>query len=163
MECRVNIWLTMECNADAKHAAEDIDKKMKEAWEKKVPYSFWGVEFDYQNGWIEYNGDEATLSAMTTRDITADDAITLYVFFAHMEHAKRFVMEVEDDERFFYAIFSNEHGKLIMEYLPREHYPEDAIEEGYGVDIDILMDALDHHKVTKVLATDDGYTVRKVR
>lgn len=158
MFTRVNIMLSFDTVEEMKRAQEKLDAMFDE------PVShFFGVDMCLD--WVEpyEESHEIAIVAETEKTPDKDDAFVVHVYSRFTLGASHVNAEYDSIEDGVYFTLQDEGGEIVLRSIPAEHFPKFENEDPFD-DPDCrekVDEAYEKHAVRSVIATDDGYTIRR--
>ena len=158
MFTRVNILLTFDTVEEMQRA----EGKLITCERENVSH-FYGVDMSVE--YVEANTESHEITIVASMERTPDrsDAFVLYVYSRFALGASHFNGEFDciEDKAFF--TLNDDAGEVVLRAIPQEHFPtfecDDPFEDPECREkTDAAYDA---HATREVIATDDGYTIRR--
>ncbi len=158
MFTRINIMLTFDTVEEMQRAQEKLDAMFDE------PVShFFGVDLCLD--WIDAyeEAHEIAIVAETEKTMEADDAFVVHVYSRFTLGASHVNAEYDCIEDQVYFTLKDEGGEIVLKSIPAEHFPKFENDDPFDDPEcrEKVEEAFDKYATREVIATDDGYTIRR--
>ena len=154
MFTRVNIMLSFD-------DVETMERAQSELEKSDIAH-FYGVRLNLD--WVEAYEEAHEIAIVAEMEKTEDsDAFVMYVYSRFVLGASHFNAEFDCIEEKAYWTVKDEGEEIALRIIPAEHFPKFTCDDPFDDPEcrEKVDEAYDKYAVRSVIATDDGYTIRR--